>query len=148
MALLDDEMGAPVRLTVRVESTPGGITRVVDAFESFGAAHGLEPSAVWPFQVALDEILSNIVGHGYAGRTDGVIDTTFALADGVLQVTVEDEAPAHNPLAVSAPDTSSPLEEREPGGLGVHFVRTLMDRVEYTRRENRNSLVFVRRVVG
>ena len=148
MTLLDDEIRAPVRLTVRVESTRGGIARVIDAFESFGAAHGLEPSAVWQFQVALDEILSNIVGHGYAGRANGVIDTTFALADGVLQVTVEDEAPAHNPLAVPAPDTSSPLEEREPGGLGVHFAKTLMDRVEYTRRESRNCLVFVRKVVG
>lgn len=145
---LQDEMPAPSRLTVCVESTPGGITRAIGALEAFGAGHGLPTSAVWPFQVALDEILSNIVGHGYGDRADGVIDATFTLAGGELQVTIEDEAPAHDPLATAAPDISAPLEERKPGGLGVHFVRTLMDRVEYSRHDGRNRLVFVRRVAG
>jgi serine/threonine-protein kinase RsbW len=139
-------MASPSRLTVRVEGTRAGLSRAIDAFDGFCLAQTLEPSAVWPFQVALDEILSNIVDHGYRGRTDGVIDLTFTVADGELGVTVEDDATPLDPLALPPPNTTAPLEQRQPGGLGVHFVKGLMDRLEYARRDDRNCLVLARRL--
>jgi len=54
---------------------------------------------------------------------------------------VSDDGPAFNPLQVPEPDVAATLEERRPGGLGVHLVRQLMDRVEYRRAEGRNCLV-------
>jgi serine/threonine-protein kinase RsbW len=139
-------MSATARSTVHVAGTRSGIRQAIEAFDEFRAANGLRPSAVWQVNVALDEILSNIVTHAYGTRTDGSIDVTFALAGSDLEVTIVDDGPAVDPLAVPAPDVAGSIEARHPGGLGMHLVKALMDRVEYARRDGRNWLVLRRRL--
>jgi len=136
------------RLTVRVTPSHSGIRAAADAFDTFQAEQGLNQPAGWPVQVALDEILSNIVRHGSAGGEDRFIEVTFALVNGRLQLTVEDDGPDLDPLTLPDPDLTTPLEDRRPGGLGVHLVKHLCDRVEYTRLDGRNHLVLTFRGPG
>ena len=49
-----------------------------------------------------------------------------------------------DPLAAPAPDLTS--TQREPGGVGLHFVRNLMDEVTYTRRDGINHLRMMKRL--
>ena len=133
------------RLTVRVAAGQDGLRAAASALDRFEASHALDPEAVWPVHVALDEVLSNVVRHGTGGRPNSLIDVTFALEAGSLEVTVVDDGPEWDPLTLPPPDTTAPLDARRPGGLGVHLVRNLMDRVTYTRDEDRNHLVFARR---
>ena len=119
-------MGAVV--TVSVPGTIAGVTQAVEAFEQFTAVHQLTEPVRWRFLVALDEILSNIVRHGFRG-SPGTIDLAFHQQDRTTTVEVADHAAPFNPLAMSAPDTTTPLEERTAGGLGVMFVQSLMDDV-------------------
>jgi len=133
------------RLTVRVAAGQDGLRAAAGALDRFEAANALDPEAVWPVHVALDEVLSNVVRHGTGGRPNSLIDVTFALEAGSLEVTVVDDGPEWDPLTLPPPDTTAPLDARRPGGLGVHLVRNLMDRVTYTRDEDRNHLVFARR---
>jgi len=133
------------RLTVRVAAGQDGLRAAAGALDRFEASHALDPEAVWPVHVALDEVLSNVVRHGTGGRPNSLIDVTFALEGGSLEVTVVDDGPEWDPLTLPPPDTTAPLDARHPGGLGVHLVRSLMDRVTYTRDEDRNHLVFARR---
>lgn len=133
---------APVpRLTVRVAASPAGIRLAADAFDGFRAEHGLVDAVAWPLRVALDEILSNIVRHARPGPEGRVIEVTFALVDGGVEIAISDDGPEFDPLQVPEPDVTAPLEVRRPGGLGVHLVKRLMDRVEYTRADGRNRLV-------
>jgi serine/threonine-protein kinase RsbW len=141
-------MTSTTRLTVRVAASPAGIRTAADVLDTFQADHGLNQAPGWPVQVALDEILSNIVRHGSAGRADPFIEVTFALVDGSLQLTIVDDGPGLNPLALAEPDLTAPLEDRRPGGLGVHLVKHLMDRAEYTRQDGRNHLVLTWRGPG
>jgi serine/threonine-protein kinase RsbW len=133
-------MSPTERLTVPVSANLAGVRAAADALDRFQADHGLDPSAGWSVQVALDEILSNVVRHGGTGRDRAFIEVTFALAGGSLQVTVVDDGPELDPLTLPEPDTAAPLDDRRPGGLGVHLVKRLMDRVEYARRDGRNYL--------
>ena len=119
------------QLTVRVPASQDGLRAAAGALDRFEAAHALDPEAGWPVHVALDEVLSNVVLHGTAGRPNRVIDVTFALVAGSLEVTVVDDGPEWDPLTRPPPDTEAPIETRRPGGLGVHLVRNLMDRVTY-----------------
>lgn len=123
--------------TLSVPGTLPGVRLAIQAFERFGRAHGLAEGAAWRFPLALDEILSNIVRHGLAGRAD-TIGLTFSLDDEYVAVEIVDEAEAFNPLLAPPPDTTSPLEDRKPGGLGIALVRQLMDDTRYERRDDRN----------
>ncbi|MGH8701072.1 MAG: ATP-binding protein, partial [Burkholderiales bacterium] len=59
---------------------------------------------------------------------------------------IEDDGVPFNPLAMPAPDVSTPLRERRVGGIGIHFVRSLMDGVAYDRAGERNRLVLTKRL--
>jgi serine/threonine-protein kinase RsbW len=131
-------------VTIRVAGTKAGIREAATAFETFRTSRALDDEATWPVLVALDEILANIVGHAYAGRSDGVIDLRFAVGASTLVVSIWDDGPALNPLALPEPETTAPLEAREPGGLGIHLVKRLMHGAQYTRENGRNCLVLVR----
>jgi serine/threonine-protein kinase RsbW len=134
--------------TVSVAGTIQGIGHAVQAFDRFCAANGLDSPAANPFRVALDEVLSNIVRHAYAGVAEASIDVSFSLRGRDLEVTIADVGPPLNPLTLPDPDTTAPLEARKPGGLGVYLVKRLMDRVDYAYRDGQNHLVLTRRIVG
>lgn len=128
--------------TLSVPGTPPGVRQAVDAFERFGQRVHVPRPARWRIQLALDEILSNIVRHGAApGAGDPAIDVTFSFKEGVVDVEVLDTGSAFNPLLVPPPDRTSPLAVRPEGGLGLALVRFLVDEASYDRRGNRNHFV-------
>ena len=124
-----------------------GIRQAAERFDAFSAAHGLSKGEVWPFHVALDETLSNIVGHGLRGAPGAQIAIELRLIDRELEMVIVDDAPPFNPLEAAAPDTELPLEERPVGGLGIALVRKLMETVEYERSGDRNRLRLRRKLM-
>ena len=128
---------------VTVTASSDGIRQTLNEFEQFCRAQGLSDDLRRRFLVALDEILSNVARHG--GPPDGLVQVDFRLAGNRLAVTVEDEAPAFNPLDTPPPDTSSPLEQRKAGGVGIELVRTLVESVRYEHTGGRNRLTLTDR---
>ena len=47
---------------------------------------------------------------------------------------------AFDPSAAPPPDLAIPLHQRDPGGLGIHLMRQMTDRVEYRRTDGHNRL--------
>jgi serine/threonine-protein kinase RsbW len=135
-----------MRQALQVAGTAAGARLVMEAFDGFCRSGGLAPDRIWELGVALDEVLSNAVGHGCAGRPDARLEVTFELLQGMFEVTVADDGPAFDPLSLPAPDTGAPLDSRQPGGLGIYLTRRLVDRVSYERRGEANRVVFSRRV--
>ena len=110
------------------------------AFDAFCTAEELPPSVVWRLGVALDEIVGNIVAHGAEdGAAPAGLDVWFARQGPTIEITVTDDGPAFNPLLAADPDVSGSLASREPGGLGIMLVKSLMDDVRY-ERTTRNIL--------
>lgn len=94
------------------------------------------------FDVALciEEVVTNVIRHGYRDAGAYPIAVTIAVNDGWLEVEVEDEGVAFNPLDHPEPDLNAPIEKRPIGGLGIHIVRKLMDGLEYLRQGGVNRL--------
>jgi len=125
--------------TVSVPGTTAGVGRAAAAFDDFCRDRAVPPEARWRFQIALDEILSNIVRHGYKG-TAGIIALTFTHDGRTVSVEVVDSAPAFDPRHAPPPDTSSPVESRRPGGLGIVLAEELLDELAYERRDEHNHV--------
>ncbi len=139
-------MASVPRLRLRIPGNTAGIRRAIDAFDAFLDEHQVVVAAPWQMDLALDELLSNIVKHAYAGRDAGVIDLTYTVVDRECRVSIVDEGAPYDPLSAPPADVASPLERRQPGGLGIHLVRELMDRVEYARQGGRNRLLLAVRL--
>lgn len=145
-------MGRVETRQLSVPATDDGIRTALDALQALLAAHGLSKAVTWPAEVSLDEVLANVVRHGLPGRGEEArVDLELRLDAGaeppVCEVVVTDDGPAFDPLGAPEPDTSRGVEERPIGGLGIALVRKLMDEAHYERREGKNRLRLLRRLV-
>ena len=97
------------------------------AIEPLAAAIGWDESECRAITLALDEALANVIRHAYANRADGLIELECKeTADG-LEITMLDNG--------NAPDTSKICAREigcdQPGGLGTHIIKQVMDSVSY-----------------
>jgi serine/threonine-protein kinase RsbW len=135
------------RLRFAVPGSFRGLQFAAEQLDRFSVAQNVPFDARWPFHVAIDEVLSNILKYGFGGEDSGrQIEIELALLpDEVFAMTVVDDAPAFDPRDAPEPDTTSPLEERPIGGLGITILKGLMDQIDYERRDGRNILVLRKR---
>jgi anti-sigma regulatory factor (Ser/Thr protein kinase) len=91
--------------------------------------------------LALDEIVTNVMRHGYAPADDRQEIVVRVSADhDVVTVVVEDTGVAFDPLTVPPANVGAPIEDRPVGGLGIHLVRSVAQSVTYLREGDRNVL--------
>lgn len=123
-------------------------TRVPALLDELARAHQLDAGDVADMQISLDEVLSNILKHGFADGRPHRVDVTLSIEPGRLTAEVVDDCAPFDPLAAPAPDLQASLKDRRIGGVGVHFVRHLMSEVAYTRAGERNRLVLRKSLKG
>jgi anti-sigma regulatory factor (Ser/Thr protein kinase) len=82
-----------------------------------------------------EELLANIINHGYDSRADEIIDIELAVDDRSVHITFTDTAKAFNPLERKPPDVLNDLSE---GGMGILLVKSLTDEQHYQRGNNQN----------
>jgi anti-sigma regulatory factor (Ser/Thr protein kinase) len=128
---------------------PNRLTEIEKAarlIEAFGKAHSLSPEVVFSLNLALDEVVTNIITYAYDDDADHDVMVRVALDGDVVSVRVEDDGRAFNPLDAPAPDLRLGVDERPIGGLGVHIVRSVMDALEYRRDNARNIFLMTKRL--
>ena len=128
-------------LTVRADL--GALATIADFLAAVLA--GSADETVFAVQLAVDEACSNTILYGYPGGERGSITIACTVDDDVIRVTITDDGVAFDPLTAPPPLLDIPAEERPIGGLGIHFIRTVMDSVAYARRDDRNVLSMEKR---
>jgi len=127
-------------LTLHLQNRIAEVARLVDAVESFGTHAGLSADLTYRLTLSLDEIVSNVIRHGYSDTNDHVVEVRLSVHDGVVTSVIEDDGHPYDPRESPEPDLSMPVEQRGPGGLGIFLVRQMMDSIDYARRDGRNIL--------
>ena len=133
-------------MEIILKNTPEERQRLVKALESFALEHHLPDKAVQAADLALEEHLTNVFTHGYEDETETQAIVRLTRQGEWLQIEVEDNGRAYNPLARPPVDTSLPLEQRPIGGLGIELIRRFMDELNYRRDKDRNILVMRKRL--
>jgi len=101
---------------------------------------GVGGRAAYVANLVIEELATNILKYGYDDTAVHEILLRVEVQQGALRLVLEDDGHPFNPLASPEPAVHLPPEERLPGGLGIHLVRKLADRVEYERAEGRNRV--------
>jgi anti-sigma regulatory factor (Ser/Thr protein kinase) len=131
-------MVAPLNLAL--QATMPCLAQLLDSLQSHGAAAQWRDADLYQITLVLEELMMNVINHGSpAGE---VVDITVRITtqgDGADIVFVDGGVP-YNPLLQPEPDLTSTLEDRPIGGLGVHFLKIMMDSVEYTYVDHQNRL--------
>jgi anti-sigma regulatory factor (Ser/Thr protein kinase) len=138
-------------LSLTVANELAAIPRVAAELEAFCLGHGISHRDLNRFNLALEEVLTNVISYGFpaGGRHDIEVQIAWrphGPNDGALQATVSDDGVPFDPLAAIPPDLGGPVEQRKVGGLGIHLLRALTDAIDYRRNGGRNVLSFRLRV--
>ena len=141
--LLAQQMAAE---NITAEASAAGVSGVAAAFDGFSRRHLLPARVIEAGQVALDELLSNIVKAGFEPGIAGRIDVSFDLSGPTLEIVVSYNGAPFDPLARKDPDTQASLDDRAVGGLGIYLVKKLMDGVTYERVGGENRLRMTKRI--
>ena len=120
------------------------IPNISHAIDKTMRAHAFSEEEILDTQLAVEEAITNVIMHGYAG-TPGQIMITCSITSGFVEVQIEDTAPPFNPLSIPEPEIDENVEERQIGGLGVFLLRQVMDNIVYRYEAGKNILVLVKR---
>ncbi|MDD5591389.1 MAG: ATP-binding protein [Dehalococcoidales bacterium] len=111
----------------KVENLPVIAKFVDEVLGRFGA----DTASVYRVQLAVDEACTNVIKYAYGEKT-GLIRLEMELIGDNLVVTVNDKGRPFDPDSIPLPDLAADLEKRRIGGLGVYFMKRLMDEVSYS----------------
>ena len=102
---------------------------------------GIEDSVRFPIQLALEELFVNLVTYNPKARRDILVAVTTD--KGAVTVTLTDHDAAEFDVTRKRDvDTGASLEERQPGGLGLHLIQHMVDTLEYDYRDGRSKIRF------
>lgn len=120
------------------------IAELIEALES---RWELPAKVVMNMNLALEEVVSNVIFYAFDENTTHVIQLDFELKDQKLSVHITDDGMAFNPLQMPPPpDLEKKAEERNVGGLGIHFVKNFMDELAYKREDDKNILTLIKHI--
>jgi anti-sigma regulatory factor (Ser/Thr protein kinase) len=133
-------------LTVRGELR--SLAPIADFVLEQARAAALDKHASYQLRLAIDEIATNIILHGYEEHDlEGDIVVRSERNDRALTIELEDTAPPYNPcerdVSQVEADFDKPLEERQIGGLGVYFAMQAVDEFRYKHQDGKNRNSFV-----
>lgn len=131
-------MDVALELTIRNELEQ--VTYVAERLAPLLESWQVSPRTAYRTQLVIEEVLSNVVRHGYPHGGAHEISIWVARAGENIVIRVCDDGVAFDPSAAPQVDVEQPLEERRVGGLGIHLVRQFVEQLEYRRLEGRNDL--------
>lgn len=123
---------------------------------------GLDETAVAHIELACDEACTNIIEHAYGGEDKGSITAKWEVIDGHFIMKLYDNGRSFRPNKVPKPnlptnnrdndhlvDSDDLIANLKIGGLGIHFMRKLMDDIRYELdAETGNTLIMVKQFAG
>jgi serine/threonine-protein kinase RsbW len=136
---------APATVTIPADSARQVDVRAL--VRSVAGATGAGEEATSDLVQAVDELVCNIIVHGYAGRPGEIVVAVGRDAD-ALVVRIRDHAPPFDPRTQPTPRLDLPLEHRPFGGMGIHLARTLTDRIDHRILPTGGNEVTVTKAIG
>jgi anti-sigma regulatory factor (Ser/Thr protein kinase) len=136
---------AEARLTLK--SQLEDLSLVWPWVDTLARVHAIPDDTHFAIHLCLEEVLSNIIRHGYRGDPNQTITIRF-IPDGTNELTfiIEDNAPPFSPIQpadpreASAPARELTLDELEPGGQGLRLLRRFAGTLAYEQLAGGNRL--------
>jgi anti-sigma regulatory factor (Ser/Thr protein kinase) len=127
--------------TIKLSASLDRLQDVMAFVETNGKAAGVQPAKLSGLCLAVEEAFVNICNYAFK---DSLVEVELACFPGAETFVLEvvDNGQEFNQLSVPEPDISLPLEQRQIGGLGVHFIRNFTDDADWRRENDRNILRF------
>ncbi len=106
----------------------------------------LDLSRLPQLDLALEEAVANVIMYAYPKGERGTVEITIETKEEQIQIDISDAGTPFNPLQRPEVKLSNSIEERPIGGLGIHLIKEIMDKVEYQYKDGKNMLTMTMNV--
>jgi len=131
---------------IRLLNKLGELNTLVAYLEQVCEEWEIPPKVTMELNLILEELFTNVVFYAFDDGSDHEIVITFSrVAANSVQVIIEDDGREFNLLEKDTSETvGHSIEERQIGGLGIHFVKQLVNEIRYERRDGKNIVLLIR----
>jgi len=140
----DKQSGMSNSVSISIKNQIDQMPSVIETFEAFGEKNELSFGVIQKFNIALDELLNNIISYGFKDNLEHRIDVDMELRNERLIITLKDDGVPFNPFRNDPPDTMLSIDERNIRGLGIHIVKNLVDEYDYKRNTDLNIITLIK----
>jgi serine/threonine-protein kinase RsbW len=127
------------------ERTVERLAAVFELAEEFCALQKIDAKTQWLVEFTLEELFTNVVRHNPNGTGEVLIELDRD-DDRVTMAVTDFDSDRFDPTEAKTPDIDAPLEERRPGGLGIHLVKTMTDEVRYEFRDRKSKTIVTKKL--
>ena len=131
------------RMSLVISSDFQEIGRLNKELARFARKNDLPEGVMRKLNIAIDDLVNNIVSYGGEKGDGRTIEINCAYLDNRLMLEVVDTGKPFNPFEQLNVDTTSSIEDRNIGGLGRLLVKELMDDVDYERQKDKNVVKLI-----
>ncbi len=131
------------KLTISMSNDMAALTRLMGRANTFFEDRGLPKRVVHTANLALEEILTNVVKYAYPDAAEHQISVSIELSSQELVILFSDDGLEFNPVTCPEPQLKESILDSQTGGLGIHLVRQTVDSLDY-RREGERNLVTIK----
>ena len=137
--------GASMKELRRFARDVGALAPIHDFVESFLAAGGIDPEFAFDVDLLIEELFTNMVKYNRGGTEEIEVGLE---ADGTqLRISVRDFGVESFDVTQAPPvDPEMPMSQRRRGGLGLHLVRQIADRVDYEYKDGNSTVTVTKRL--
>jgi serine/threonine-protein kinase RsbW len=132
-------------LVLRVPSRTEYLAAIRDVTRRMAELAGFDAAQSDQLALAVDEASTNVIEHAYGGAGDRRVELRFDVRAHELRVEVLDDGIAVDPRDVPKVDLRRYATERRTGGLGMHLMGRIMDRVTFRRTGRTNVCCMIKK---
>ncbi|MEI6531882.1 MAG: ATP-binding protein [Chlamydiota bacterium] len=132
---------------MRYEAKLSHLSRILDDSDKELERLQISQAEKEKFRLALEEAIVNIMHYAYPEKDQKPLEIVFKKEKELLIVEIRDWGVAFDPSASSKKvDESLSLEERPIGGLGIIFIKKMVDKMQYRRDKDCNELILIKKI--
>jgi anti-sigma regulatory factor (Ser/Thr protein kinase) len=135
-----------MKTAITLRNDLGELERLHAWITDFGISCSLSPRSLHAVNLALEEIVTNVISYAYDDGARHFIDVRLEMHGEEVIAEVEDDGKPFNPLEAPPPDLTTPIEDRAAGGLGIFIARSSVSTLAYVRRGGKNVLTMKKRI--
>jgi serine/threonine-protein kinase RsbW len=136
------------KVVINIRNDISELHEIIAAMEELSEKWDLSAKSAMHINLALEEVITNIIFYGFTDKEEHRISIEFIKEkDGVKIIITDDGNPFDLTATVDFADKHKTSGNRKIGGLGIHFVKTLIDSMSYKRKDEKNILTLYKKTV-
>ncbi len=123
------------------------LEKIQSFITELGKNHNIGTKNISHIQLALEELIVNIISYAYEDQKTHQIQLKVELSQNKLILCLSNQGKAFNPVTYKSTNTHTNLRERTLGGVGVLLARNLVDDMSYSYQNDTNQLTLIKNLI-